>query len=202
MTTAGTITHWIREYQNGNAAAAQPLWERYHCRLLGLARKALNGSTGRYSDEEDVVQNSFQSLFHGMVEGRFPRLDDRHDLWRLLVTLTARKAIDVIRRENRGRNVLVTLPAASAITILEAENARFLERVVGDEPTPELAAQLFEEYEILLGRLNEPLLQKIAVWKLEGYTNGEIAEKIGCSRRTVIRKLDVIKLIWSEEKDE
>jgi DNA-directed RNA polymerase specialized sigma24 family protein len=72
---------------------------------------------------------------------------------------------------------------------------------VGNEPTPELAAQLVEQYQILLERLGDDKLRQIAVWKLEGWTNGEIAGKLNCSRRTVIRKLETIRLIWSEEAE-
>ena len=34
------------------------------------------------ADEEDVALSAFDSLCRGAVEGRFPRLDDRNDLWR------------------------------------------------------------------------------------------------------------------------
>jgi DNA-binding NarL/FixJ family response regulator len=64
-----------------------------------------------------------------------------------------------------------------------------------------LAAQLVEQYQILLERLGDDKLRQIAVWKLEGWTNGEIADKLNCSRRTVIRKLETIRLIWSEESE-
>jgi ECF sigma factor len=37
------------------------------------------------ADEEDVVQNAFHSFFQGLARGRFPQLNDRDNLWRLLV---------------------------------------------------------------------------------------------------------------------
>ena len=74
-----------------------------------------------------------------------------------------------------------------------------LEQVVGDEPTPEFAAQVAEEYQRLLDRLADENLRRVAVWKMEGLTADEIADRLGCSRRTVARKLDTIRIIWSEE---
>ncbi len=76
-------------------------------------------------------------------------MDDRDDLWRLLVVLTARKAIDQVRRERR-----VTLCAPSTISLAEPDDDEaILEQIVGQEPTPELAAQIVEQYEKLLERL-------------------------------------------------
>jgi hypothetical protein len=74
-----------------------------------------------------------------------------------------------------------------------------IEQVVGDEPTPEFAAQVAEEYERLLELLGEESLRQVAVWKMEGCTIDEIAGRLDCSRRTVARKLETIRIIWSKE---
>jgi RNA polymerase sigma factor (sigma-70 family) len=194
MNPPGSVSHWIHSLKNGELAAAQPLWERYHARLIGLARQVLHSSHRAGADEEDVVQNAFNSFFRGVSAGKFPQLDDRDDLWRLLVVLTARKAIDQARRERR-----VTLRGDRAISLEEGDQETALAQVVGQEPTPELAAQVVEQYEILLALLGDDKLRQIAIWKLEGFNNGEIARKLGCTRRTVIRKLETIRLIWNEE---
>src|SRR5262249_2191340 len=73
--------------------------------------------------------------------------------------------------------------------------------VVGDEPTPAFAAQVTEEYQRLLDRLGDDTLSRVAIWKMEGLTNDEIAGQLECSRRTVARKLDTIRIIWSEEDE-
>jgi hypothetical protein len=39
----------------------------------------------------------------------------------------------------------------------------------------------------------------IAVWQMEGHTVEEIAAKVGCSPRTVARKLAVIRERWCWE---
>ncbi len=63
----------------------------------------------------------------------------------------------------------------------------------GDGPSPAEAAILAEEVEHLLGRLPDARLRAVAVWKLEGYTNSEIARKQGCSVPTVERRLALIR---------
>jgi hypothetical protein len=54
-----------------------------------------------------------------------------------------------------------------------------------------------EQYLHLLGRLADETLCHIATWKLEGDSNDKIAARLGCGRRTIERKLGVIRSIWS-----
>ena len=55
------------------------------------------------------------------------------------------------------------------------------------------------EIERLLGLLGDSQLRSIAVWKWEDYTNEEIAAMLGCTTRTIERKLNVIQAFWSQE---
>ena len=70
---------------------------------------------------------------------------------------------------------------------------------MGEEPTPEFAAQVAEQYQRLLDLLGDETLRRVAVWKMEGFTKDEIAARLDCSRRTVARKLETIRIIWSAE---
>src|SRR5260370_40284598 len=101
MPAEGSVTGWIAQLQEGDAAAAQPLWDRYFHHLVGLARKKLPGSTRGAADEEDVALSAFHSFCRHAEAGRFPQLSDREGLWRLLVVITARKAAHLLRDEGR-----------------------------------------------------------------------------------------------------
>jgi len=74
-----------------------------------------------------------------------------------------------------------------------------LAQLVAQEPTPEFAAMVAEETRRLLGRLEDEQLRQIALDRMEGYTTDEIAERLGCARRTVARRLDLIRQLWSDE---
>jgi DNA-directed RNA polymerase specialized sigma24 family protein len=74
-----------------------------------------------------------------------------------------------------------------------------LQDVIGNEPTPELAASFAEECKRLLEALDNAELRQVAVWKMEGYTVEEIAQRLGCVERTVERKLKVIRSIWKSK---
>src|SRR5207244_9910430 len=133
----------------------------------------LRSAPRRATDEEDVVQNAFHSFFQGLSRGRFPRLDDRDDLWRLLVVITARKALDQVAHEHTQRQGGGTLQGESRIFPGADYGGAAIEQVVGDEPTPEFAAQVAEEYQRLLDRLGDETLRRVAVWKMEGLTKDE-----------------------------
>jgi RNA polymerase sigma factor (sigma-70 family) len=202
MSSEGSVTRWVTALKSGDLAAAQVLWERYYRQLVTLARQKLRSARRREADEEDVVQNAFHSFFRGVARGRFPQLEDRDNLWRLLVVITSRKALDQLAREHSKRQGGGTIPDSSRIS---PERPRWddpaLEQIVGEEPTPEFAAQVAEQYQRLLDLLGDESLCRVAVWKMEGLTNDEIAEQLACSRRTVARKLETIRIIWSQEPE-
>ncbi len=201
MSSGGSVTHWIGQLKAGNPAAAQPLWERYFQRLVSLARKRLQGTPRRAADEEDVALSAFDSFCRGAERGRFPQLQDRNNLWPLLVVITARKAIDLVQREHRLRRgagrVLdeAALPGPAG----SSGNTFGLEQVLGPEPTPAFAAQVAEECQRLLTALGDAELRSIALWKMEGYTHEEIAAKLDCAVRRVQRKLRLIRSLWESE---
>jgi DNA-directed RNA polymerase specialized sigma24 family protein len=196
MTAEGSVTHWLGLLKAGDATAAQKLWERYFQRLVALARQKLWGQRPRSADEEDVALSAFDSFCRGAEKGRFPHLDDRDNLWRLLMVLTGRKALHLLRDE--GRQKRRGRPAAASRADRETEDS-ILEQITGREPTPLFAAQVAEECQRLLRRLDDRELESVAVWKMEGFTNEEIAAKLDCAPRTIERKLRIIRGVWQAE---
>ena len=99
----GSITHWLGDLRGGDLAAAQPLWERYFSKLVVLARaKLVKRRQPRVeADEEDAALSAFNSFCTGVRQGKFPKLADREDLWKILMTITVRKAYAQIQRQKR-----------------------------------------------------------------------------------------------------
>jgi len=188
MSSEDSVSQWLVQLKDGDALAAQKLWERYFRRLVGLARLKLQGSPRRTADEEDVALSAFASFCEGAERGRFPRLADRDNLWRLLVVLTVRKARQQLRGEGQKKRGGGVAPEDAV-----------LEEVVGREPTPEFAAQVADACRRLLGLLADADLEQVAVAKMEGYSNAEIAQRLGCAPRSVGRRLQVIRTLWEEE---
>jgi RNA polymerase sigma factor (sigma-70 family) len=197
MSSEGSVTRWIEQLKTGDSVAVQNLWERYFHRLVGLARKKLRGTRTRAADEEDVALSAFDSFCRGAEAGRFPRLDDRDSLWNVLVVITVRKAWHLARDEGRDKRAKVV--SWEEVAAGEDEGLS-LEQLLSQEPTPAFAAQMAEEYQLLLRRLGDPALEVIALRKMEGYTNEEIATQLGYTVRTVERKLRIIRGRWQKEE--
>jgi DNA-directed RNA polymerase specialized sigma24 family protein len=194
----GSVTRWLGLFKAGKRDATEELWNRYFRRLVGLARarlRALHVATAD-ADEEDAALSAFDSFCAGVEQGRFPRLDDRDNLWNLLVTITKRKAMDQAQRQRRlkrggGRERQLAGGPGEGMALS-------LEDLVGEEPTPEFAALVAEEYRGRLESLEDETLRRVATWKLEGYTNEEIAGHLDCALRTVANKLKLIRLKWEQ----
>ena len=56
-----------------------------------------------------------------------------------------------------------------------------------------------ENMQELLDRLDDDEMRQVALGKLEGLTNKELAERLGISRRSVERKLGIIRGSWTPE---
>jgi DNA-directed RNA polymerase specialized sigma24 family protein len=201
MSSAGSVTHWIGLLSAGDEIAAQRLWERYFHRLVGLARKKLRGVRRRAADEEDVALSALKSFWRGVKHHRFPLLRDRDSLWPLLVVITARKAHDLRQFERRKKRGGGKVRGESALEPRSGAGSpgNGIEAVIGREPTPDFAVGVAEQCQRLLDRLPTAELRSIAVWKLESYTNAEIAAKVECVEGTVERKLRLIRSIWGKE---
>jgi DNA-directed RNA polymerase specialized sigma24 family protein len=197
MTSKGSVTHWVGQLQAGDEGAAQHLWERYFRRLVGLARKKLRDTPRRAADEEDVALSAFDSFCRGLRRGSFPQVADRNNLWRLLVTLTARKAFDQVRDERTQKRGGGAVSGDSALRGADSSGGG-LEQVLCREPTPEFAAQVADECRRLLDLLADGELRSIAVGKMDGETTEQIAARLACAPSTVERKLRRIRGLWAE----
>lgn len=192
----GSITRWLPGLEAGDPEAARQLWERYFAELVRLARCRLRDAPRAVADEEDAALSAFDSLCHGAKEGSFPHLDDRTDLWRVLVTITTRKVGNQVkheRRQKRGGGHVRT-EADLASSALESGG---LGQAPAHEPSPELAALLAEECRLLFDLLPDESLRQVATLRMDGNTDQEIAARLRCGLSTVERKLRTIRSIWT-----
>jgi DNA-directed RNA polymerase specialized sigma24 family protein len=146
------------------------------------------------ADEEDVALSAFDSFCRGVEAGRFPDLADRHDLWKLLFDITAKKARGQVRYERRAKRGGGKVVPASQVGDGRADVTAGLS---GREPSPAFAAEVAEECRRLLAVLETDQLREIAVWKMEGFANAEIAARIDRAVPTVERRLALIRAAWA-----
>jgi DNA-directed RNA polymerase specialized sigma24 family protein len=188
----GSVTQWIQEYlAHGNEEAARRLSDRYFEKMVGLARAKLKRMQrpGAHQDAEDVAISALKNFCLAAQGGRFLLLKDRNDLWGLLITITERKVLDLVEREGRKKRGGGRKPVTDSV----------LKGKPSSEPTPEEAAIMVEQFQRLLDLLGDATLQQIALWRLEGCTDDEIARRLGCARRTVANRLKLIRKCWQVE---
>ena len=147
------------------------------------------------ADEEDIALSALNSVILGARAQKFPQLTDRSDLWKLLVVVTSRKAVARQRQhyaaKRPDRNVVGGAGKSAASDCSE------LSKVLGREPSPEFAALFAEQVRNLLATLPGDEFRQVALMRLEGYTNREIAEKLNWYEVKVERRLRIIRKCWS-----
>jgi RNA polymerase sigma factor (sigma-70 family) len=188
MLSAGSVTTWIQQLKNGEEAALTRLHARYWRSLVAIARRRLEGTPRRASDEEDVAQEAFWSFYRSLKAGRVPRLVHRDDLLALLTHIIACRAANQIHHE-----LGVKKRDAGAV---EGESV-LKELSDAAEPSPLEQAVLNDCYQHYLTRLPENHRDFAELW-LAGYTHKEIADQLGFVERTVERKIARILTQWRE----
>jgi DNA-directed RNA polymerase specialized sigma24 family protein len=180
MDSLGSITQCIRDLEAGvrRNEAAQALWDRY---FGGLARYAMTRLQAMHvaravADEQDAALWAFDKVCRGIERGQL-KLGGRDDFLKLLRWSTRGEAI----KQGKVRG---------------ADDAG-IDQVPGKELPPELFLMAEEGCRRLLDLLNEEELRRIALLKLIGHTDKEIARKLGCTQATVERKLKRIRLKWA-----
>ena len=189
-----SVNRWLTRLESGDDLAAEKLWAVYFERLVLLAHGRLQARHRKVVDAEDIALSAFNSFCKGVTNKKFPQLSNRDGLWRLLVSITIHKLLHVVRDQNRlkrGGEFRELVGFDSSSDSIAAVN-----QVVSREPSPEFAAEVAEQYELLMRSLGDQDLIQLATWKMEGFTNEEIAQKLNRTTRTIERKLQLIRKIW------
>jgi DNA-directed RNA polymerase specialized sigma24 family protein len=182
----GSVSRLLGGLRDGDEEAIRQLWLRYFQPLVQLAHSRLSGR-GAGSDAEDVALEAFWALCEQLARPtsaeHFPQLHNRSHLWKLLACFTARHACDLARKEGRRRRIVV----GEAVL-----GTGGFEAFAGREPPPDFSAAVTD----LLECLPSDELRRIALARMEGCTNAEVARRLGRGLSTIERKLQVIRLLW------
>lgn len=224
MSDGISVIEYLKTLKNQEASgsslerAADEIYRRYIQRLQKHAMSRLPMGCRRIADEEDIAQAAMASFFRCAKIDRFPKLDDQHDLWQVLIELANRKAIDQRRLETakkrgagkvRGESALEK-PGGSSSEILGLDGHPEGKFVVNHEPTPEEAERIAEDFQTWMELLDAVdgqnpkkriRLQHVAQLRFEGHAVAAIAEHFQCATRTIERALDMIRKIWTKHHE-
>ena len=187
--------------EDGDESSASQLWNYCFPKLLSYSKKKLPGHLRRALDEEDVALSAFKSFCLAAAKGSFPQLEGRDDLWKLLLCIADRKAQNYVRRELRekrgggqvrGESIFETGGNSGEL------NAVGIGNVAGGMASPEMLAQFTDDARAMIDMLQDDTVRTIALLRMAGYSVEEIAERLECGKRTVERRLTLIRRTWSE----
>ncbi len=171
----------IEGLRNGDEEVLAEFCARYSSALASVAEGKIAPAMRRRFGPETVAQSACCSFLLRAREGRF-EIPDSEALWRLLCAITLTKVREKARFHSRGkRGVDRELDDGGG-----GEGERISERIPASEPGPEHAAAIAEEFEKLIGELDEEE-QRIVELRLLQRSTAEVAEALGCSERTVRR---------------
>ena len=179
---------WIDALAQGDPEVAAQFWDRYGSRLERLAGQHLAAKLQRRLGADDVAQSVCRTFLRRAADGQF-RLEDGDGLWRLLCAITLTKIREKARfhlRKKRSINQEQPMEGGK-----EGESQARLQ-IAAHEPTPAEAAEFADQFEKILSGLDAEE-QSLVRLKLEQCTNQEVADRIGCSERTVRRLLKKVQ---------
>lgn len=193
------ITKIIQRSRGVDEDGAEVIWNEYFPKLMRLARSKLGTTPRRTFDEEDVAVNALNSFFRGAEAERFSKLESRDDLWRILVTITARKVAFERRKQMAQKRGDGQVRGESIFVNRNSGEDFGLGQILDENRMPENASQVVSTCEELLVKLNDDNLRKTALLRMEGYNNTEISEKLGCSVSRTKQRVAKIKELWRDD---
>ena len=188
------VTVWLNKMKEEPDQSLEKIWNKYYKHLITFARKKLGNAPRRNFDEDDIVSSVLESFFDGVQQDRFPKLNDRTDLWKILLTMTARKTAQNIRSEMAEKRGGGDVRGES---VFSGSSSAGIDKF--QSPTEKFAEDLTFEMKERLAELGDEVLQSVAIMKLQGYTNAEIASEMEVVERTIERKLERIREIWQHQ---
>lgn len=186
-----SVTGWIDQLAGGNSQAAEQLWRHISVRLHEFARQKLDVQTRRRYDEHDAANSAFHSLCRGLAEGRL-EAEGRDAFWGLLAVITSRKISSQRRYANRQKRGGGEVRGESGFGDAGINN------VNGNSLPPDVLAEVSESCAQLLNAIPDATMREVVLLKFQGALNGEVADELKCTRRTIERKLERIRRIWVE----
>jgi RNA polymerase sigma-70 factor, ECF subfamily len=176
----------IERIRGGDDDAATTLYQRYADRVKWFVQSRASDKLKQQVEPEDIVQSIFKSVFKGM-ESRGYDAPEGGTLWHLIAVV----AIHKIRKNATRRNA--AMRDSRRTESLDSFDAGQTSEV---EASQEMELAVREAIESL-----SPQEQSVVNLRLQSYSVEEIAKQLGCSPRTVERRLQQVRAALSESFD-
>ena len=183
--TSTPLTELFQRHRGGEVEATERLFFYFAEKLSRLAQQYLSPKLAPRVDGNDVMQSALKSFLVRASAGQF-RIENSQDMWKLLVTITVRKARQQVRTHHADvRAVDREVPQALAGELAIVDQ-------LTEEPTVAEALTCAEILEQLV-RDDPPEYARVLELRLADFSLREIAAKLGLTKNTVESILNVLK---------
>ncbi len=189
----------LDDLRSGDDDALEEIFGRFFDRLKSVARRRVSVRDRKVVDDEDLALWAINTFQRCVREGMYPKIRNRVDVWRFLVSILDRKSVDHLRKQRADKRGGGFVRGESFFE--ETEEARFIEQIGTREASFEMVVDFLDVIEAIVQRLDTPSLRVVLTDKFAGYTVKEISARTGMSVATINRKLKLVRNIVAEEKD-
>lgn len=191
----GSVSGWIAQLRQGDPAAINNLVARYFGKIAQYAEGRLRRGIRVTDDGEDIALTVLQAIAKQVSNGRYPDLQDRDDLWFMMIVIAQHAVIDrqrvELRRSKSGA------PIHNMTDLLQTYNVE-LDNFIGREDSEARLLEIIDCWEELLRKLPDDRMRQVAQLKIQGLSNREVANELDLVPRTVDRKVNAISQLWQK----
>ena len=179
-------------------------------RLVAYAKRLLRGARIPECEHapEDAVQSGFLMLLDDVAKGKLKSVNGFGGCSGLLRKAIAQEIIDERRRRDAvkrgGRGILRVLSTEPGVDRPDVHRPVRTVPIVDDfdllesgSPEPSALVCSDEAVRGLMGLL-DPEQARLVAMRLDGVSNHAIAQSLGTSERTIRRRFEEIRVLWSE----
>lgn len=188
---------WMSAVRRGDSVSTTQLWEAYFERISRAVSGRLTTQGRRFEDQEDVAVSALRTFIRRASLGNFTELDDADQLWKLLLTISIRKANDYRKRSmaqrRGGQNLILGQDSAT-----DSGAPAAIDRAAGrnyDAPDADIRATEF--FDVVMKQMPDDSTRDVVLLHLQGADTETIAEMQKCSERTVQRRMKVAVELWT-----
>ncbi|MFM2218807.1 MAG: hypothetical protein RL240_3125 [Planctomycetota bacterium] len=186
----GSVTDWLQGLPAGEPDALLGIWKRFYEKVVRLASKELGNQPDRAIDGEDVAQSVFRRVYAGVMSGSYSDIDNRQDLWRLLIVST----------HNRVRSHFRAIHAQKRPVFSNGGKDDLHVSMFDELSGPVAKAQFADLVSHLLQKLDQEdptgELRQIALLKLDEYSAEEIGKIVKRRKSHVLQSIRLIRMLW------
>ncbi len=196
----GSVSQWLANPDsNRYPSGADLLWLRFGVRLVRLARRQLRQIRDPAYDADDLANSTVDAYCRAAFSNDSIRPTNRHELWRILVTISLNKSRNHRKYLSRHKRCLQGVAVELSKDDLELIPD-------GTANAPDLVATVADQCDFLLGLLDQQdstgELKTIALMRLDGASKSQIAASMGYTRFTISARVNLIQAIWKHHLDQ